>query len=81
MGDTGVARAAVLSVELAAPLQLWDSDRSPSWRQNHKSFFSVMRSDAQSRAGVHLPGMSIRVAVVVGRRNRSASGPRPQRCT
>jgi hypothetical protein len=39
------------------------------------------RSDAQLRAGGHLPGMSIRVAVVVGRRNRSASGPRPQRCT
>ena len=31
--------------------------------------------------GGHLPGLSVPVAVVVGRRNRSASGPRPHRCT
>jgi hypothetical protein len=32
-------------------------------------------------SGGHLPGLSVRVAVVADRRNRSASGPRPHRCT
>lgn len=36
---------------------------------------------ADSGAGGHLAGLSVRVAVVVGRPNRSASGPRPQPCT
>ena len=36
---------------------------------------------SDSGAGGHLAGLSVRVAVVVGRPNRSASGPRPQPCT
>jgi hypothetical protein len=32
-------------------------------------------------SGGHLPGLSVRVAVVVGRRSRSANGPRPHRWT
>jgi len=51
MGDTGVARAAVLSVELAAPLQL---TARRDMRQNHKSFFSVMRANACSDRNVRL---------------------------